>query len=294
MDIIAFVSKGDFPRSRLGEKQRGKILASWVTRKMRTIAQFSIRDPDGSDSQITEVPEDRISSMPKGSTMMTGSTIPSMNATPEMSPHGIEQHYSMVPGISEMPANGVYESSIMESPPLVPDKLPLDDDTPTNSRNGHFDHHNPNRSSMPDDATTDIVAGYYDSTDPNETPHAELSAFNYDTLPPAPKFDSKPTLSLPDIRSDDGLGIDASRWRSSSQASSKSSGGVQAPQQSYHPRNNSGGGRLRVANATGDDESGSPQEATPHKNLGRGESQGSVSRRYDGSGYPSPGYGSAM
>jgi hypothetical protein len=44
VDIVAFVVKGDFPRSRLGEKQRGKILASWVTRKMRTIAQFAIRD----------------------------------------------------------------------------------------------------------------------------------------------------------------------------------------------------------------------------------------------------------
>jgi len=47
VDIVAFVSKGDFPRSRLGEKQRGKILASWVTRKMRTIAQFGIRDTHG-------------------------------------------------------------------------------------------------------------------------------------------------------------------------------------------------------------------------------------------------------
>jgi hypothetical protein len=45
VDIVAFVSKGDFPRSRLGEKQRGKILASWVTRKMRTVAQFAIQDP---------------------------------------------------------------------------------------------------------------------------------------------------------------------------------------------------------------------------------------------------------
>ncbi|ORY70027.1 acyl-CoA ligase [Pseudomassariella vexata] len=46
IDIVAFVNKGDFPRSRLGEKQRGKILAGWVTRKMRTIAQFAIRDVD--------------------------------------------------------------------------------------------------------------------------------------------------------------------------------------------------------------------------------------------------------
>lgn len=48
VDIVAFVSKGDFPRSRLGEKQRGKILAGWVTRKMRTLAQFAIRDVDPS------------------------------------------------------------------------------------------------------------------------------------------------------------------------------------------------------------------------------------------------------
>ncbi|KAI0902547.1 acetyl-CoA synthetase-like protein [Annulohypoxylon nitens] len=46
VDIVAFVNKGDFPRSRLSEKQRGKILASWVTRKMRTVAQFAIRDAD--------------------------------------------------------------------------------------------------------------------------------------------------------------------------------------------------------------------------------------------------------
>ena len=294
VDIIAFVAKGDFPRSRLGEKQRGKILASWVTSKMRTIAQFSIRDPDGSDSQITEVPEDRISSMRKRSTMLTGSTVPSINATPEMSPHGTEQQYSsMVPGISEMPANEVYESSIMESPPLIPDKIPLDDVTPTNSRNGHFDPHNPNRSSMPGNGTNSFVPGYYDPADPNGTPHAELSAFNYDTHPPAPKFDSKPTLSLPDIQGDEGLGIDANRWRSSSQASSKSSGGVQAQQHSYHPRNTSGGG-LRVANPTGKEESNWSQEDVSHTNLERVETQGSVSRRYDGSGYASPGYGNAM
>ncbi|KAH8898147.1 acetyl-CoA synthetase-like protein [Thozetella sp. PMI_491] len=46
VDIVAFVNRGDFPRSRLGEKQRGKILAGWVSRKMRTMAQFAIRDAD--------------------------------------------------------------------------------------------------------------------------------------------------------------------------------------------------------------------------------------------------------
>ncbi|RPA83544.1 acetyl-CoA synthetase-like protein [Ascobolus immersus RN42] len=34
VDIVAFVGEGDFPRSRLGEKQRGKVLAGWVTKKL--------------------------------------------------------------------------------------------------------------------------------------------------------------------------------------------------------------------------------------------------------------------
>lgn len=61
IDIVAFVIKGDFHRSRLGEKQRGKILAGWVTRKMRTIAQYSIRDPNGLENQmmISEEPMGR-------------------------------------------------------------------------------------------------------------------------------------------------------------------------------------------------------------------------------------------
>lgn len=63
IDIVAFVIKGDFHRSRLGEKQRGKILAGWVTRKMRTIAQYSIRDPNGPENQmmISEEPAGRAS-----------------------------------------------------------------------------------------------------------------------------------------------------------------------------------------------------------------------------------------
>ena len=56
VDIVAFVNQGDFPRSRLGEKQRGKILAGWVTRKMRTVAQFNIRDDhDGDGDPVSAV-----------------------------------------------------------------------------------------------------------------------------------------------------------------------------------------------------------------------------------------------
>lgn len=79
-DIVAFVSHGDFPRSRLGEKQRGKVLASWVTRKLRTIAQFSIRDMDGDHPFADVQMQHRASRSSKpGSTMgnsMRMSTMP--------------------------------------------------------------------------------------------------------------------------------------------------------------------------------------------------------------------------
>jgi hypothetical protein len=72
LDIVAFVPRGDFPRSRLGEKQHGKILASWVTRKMRTIAQFSIRDADVSGIFQSDNTE-RHSSSKSGSIVGLGS-----------------------------------------------------------------------------------------------------------------------------------------------------------------------------------------------------------------------------
>ncbi|KAF1914553.1 hypothetical protein BDU57DRAFT_297488 [Ampelomyces quisqualis] len=80
IDIVAFVIKGDFHRSRLGEKQRGKILAGWVTRKMRTIAQYSIRDPNGPENQmmISEEPRGSMSIRGPGSTR--GSTKGSIQA----------------------------------------------------------------------------------------------------------------------------------------------------------------------------------------------------------------------
>lgn len=72
LDIIAFVPRGDFPRSRLGEKQRGKILVSWVTRKMRTMAQFSIRDGDGPEHRLGEGMETR--RLSKTASTLDGST----------------------------------------------------------------------------------------------------------------------------------------------------------------------------------------------------------------------------
>lgn len=71
-DIVAFVSQGDFPRSRLGEKQRGKVLATWVTRKLRTIAQFSIRDIDVNPF-AAEIPQHRMSRSSKPGSIMGNS-----------------------------------------------------------------------------------------------------------------------------------------------------------------------------------------------------------------------------
>ena len=108
-DIVAFVSHGDFPRSRLGEKQRGKVLASWVTRKLRTIAQFSIRDLEGSDNPFGETPHHRLSRVSKpGSTM--GTSIRQSTMNPDMepaprSPAGVTLEETIHPSAS-YPAEG--------------------------------------------------------------------------------------------------------------------------------------------------------------------------------------------
>lgn len=126
VDIVAFVAGGDFPRSRLGEKQRGKILASWVTRKLRTIAQFTIRDPEAAEGGMSSVPEDHRASSVRGSSIRD-SVLPGQygNGAASLSHEPIYETAAMQPetrpdtslpeGVAEMPA---YESSIMESPPF--------------------------------------------------------------------------------------------------------------------------------------------------------------------------------
>lgn len=234
VDIVAFVTKGDFPRSRLGEKQRGKILASWVTRKMRTIAQFGIRDADGADSQITEVAEPRSG---LGSVVGVGSSlknVETVTSPPANRSYEQAQDYTSLPtGVSEMPA---YESSIVESPPLPPPEEDRDD-TPTEPHhraidNHHFSITNPsvhsqddapvpsyrqqaepsylsygqnkdlpvpprNRDSTSPDEYPDYQA-YATAGDPLPTPSDPVRSFAFDPDPPPPpaRYDSKPTLSL--------------------------------------------------------------------------------------------------
>lgn len=140
IDIVAFVSNGDFPRSRLGEKQRGKILASWVTRKLRTIAQFGIRDADGSDSQITEVPE------PRSNTMMSKPMTQSLSYQPR-SITGQAVGDTFNEGIVTSPDNfgsgygepgpsGLDSTSRMATPTVALNDQPYDSPQVTGSSNG--------------------------------------------------------------------------------------------------------------------------------------------------------------
>ena len=112
IDIVAFVGTGDFPRSRLAEKQRGKILASWVTRKLRTIAQFGIRDPNG-DATF----EGHMSN--RQSTMLGRAN--STDPRSSIAPSDVQQ--SPAPKVSETMS---HRSSIM---PEIPLNLPTNDYT---------------------------------------------------------------------------------------------------------------------------------------------------------------------
>jgi hypothetical protein len=184
VDIVAFVNKGDFPRSRLGEKQRGKILASWVTRKMRTMAQFGIRDADAGLSEVTETIEAR-TSMRNSSAM--GSSLRNVEPAPQIiEEHEAEQRHieerdsyvAMPAGISEMPAQN-YDNSGAAS--LNAPASTHSDGTPTDKQKG--------QSELPDN---DI------GTERNNLPNIPNSSFavpGFETAEePPPRKDSKPNV----------------------------------------------------------------------------------------------------
>ncbi|KAK1756280.1 meiotically up-regulated gene 62 protein [Echria macrotheca] len=152
VDIVAFVNKGDFPRSRLGEKQRGKILAGWVSRKMRTMAQFAIKDTDSAmmgppgtaggqpGPNIAGVEED----MPRGSIgsyrsagVYKGGAGASSLRNVEHAPHILEQQEL------ERQADG-HAPFRSTPPPIAFAEMPADekgkniDDDQTPTKNTHF------------------------------------------------------------------------------------------------------------------------------------------------------------
>ncbi|KAH8432334.1 putative AMP binding domain protein [Aspergillus melleus] len=128
-DIVAFVPHGDFPRSRLGEKQRGKVLASWITRKLRTIAQFSIRDMEGSELPFAEAPQHRVSRSSKPSSVM-GNSMRRSTVVPESDAPAVPR--SPAPALMEHPeasgdpypvVQGLGDGSTLNSPSTIPEMI---------------------------------------------------------------------------------------------------------------------------------------------------------------------------
>jgi hypothetical protein len=201
IDIVAFVQKGDFPRSRLGEKQRGKILAGWVTRKIQTIAQFGIREPE--EDHIGQIAEEAspIKQMagPRNGTNSMGlkrpeSTAVSMTGaamsqqTTLLSSPPQPQVYAPLPGSQRQvrqagpeyyqpqPPPHSYPDDSFELPaPLSIPELPggdfmEDDDTPTNSRHS-------NSTNNPTNPQLSLVTSredplHYSPIDPRNNPFA--------------------------------------------------------------------------------------------------------------------------
>ena len=315
VDIIAFVSKGDFPRSRLGEKQRGKILASWVTRKMRTIAQFGIRDADAADSQITEVaePRSRVGSVVgKGNSLRNVETIDTrpMNGmdTQQQLQEPLPHDYSIIPaGVSEMPA-AHYESSIVESPPLASNEVEDTSETPVNSSNRHsyfnFENSAHNRSQRPSDPPPLELPGH--------SAYEEQQRTNQPPLPPPklsnpaqPAFEFTPPKPRPSqqqqhqqhqqarpVVSGGRDSLPSQQLRHHQTASDASERGSS---QTYHSsswyqedldgRSRAETGRLRIANADEEDEKADwPQEALMHMNLSSNGGGGGNDARGGGRG----------
>jgi hypothetical protein len=249
VDIVAFVNKGDFPRSRLGEKQRGKILASWVTRKMRTMAQFGIRDPDSALSDVTETIEPRSGVVSLRNSSVMASSLRNVEPAPqileeqELERQREHEQTNFVPlptGISEMPAMN-YDDSIHGSQRGGNGASVKSDDTPTDNRQGHFelpgDNYDPRQNVLPDMKSNEFTVpgfGLYDTSDG-----------------PPPAVGPKPNNSSARISiQHTETGPEGDLWSLPSQ---------------QQPR-----GGLRVQNGASDDEDDTwKQDAIMHMNLGR-------------------------
>ncbi|POS85972.1 hypothetical protein EPUL_002722, partial [Erysiphe pulchra] len=179
IDIIAFVKKGDFPRSRLGEKQRGKILASWVTRKLQMMAQFRIRDPESGLSDVTEIhePRSRIASPTNVSTRTN--SLQNNEAVSPSSERGFrlqntksQLNYVSLPlGISEMSAEN-YEVAPKISPTQETFFSTTSDSTPTDAQ--YYQS-----GSKIKDQDTD---GYFGDTFAHELPGAEAASLSKESI----------------------------------------------------------------------------------------------------------------
>lgn len=130
LDIVAFVALGDFPRSRLGEKQRGKILGNWVGKRMKTLAQFSIRDPEAEGSLNTIVPEESLAGRSSVDT--------NRGAPGSFHRGGLSGSLRHAGSVTSMPVAEELEGEHWVDPPELPEHPERSDSrsdlTPTNER----------------------------------------------------------------------------------------------------------------------------------------------------------------
>jgi len=273
LDIVAFVALGDFPRSRLGEKQRGKILASWVSRKMRTIAQFSIRDPDAEGSVGTVIAEEmgRRGSAQSGRTGGAGS----MRRGPAAS------SLRHVESITQMPLAEEPLGMVDEPQPMHPGYgLPAPGTAMTYGNNNALED--------PRDARSDMTP-----TNEHPRPLVQLNTtLDYSPIDAPLGFDSPEALQHhsqppPRARGDGGasLGMHATyqsshepydQYERRADGPSGAGAPAAAPYLDYRPVSpiemtgpGGGGGGLRIANRTSGQSEDWPQEALRHMNLGQ-------------------------
>jgi len=203
-DIVAFVNKGDFPRSRLGEKQRGKILATWVTSKMRTIAQFGIRDGDGGLTDLSEAVEPRHGSPSMRNSSVVAGSLRNMEANPILEQRELEQQHDSGPfsptgNMAELPS-GPYTDSIPDSTTVRGGSTTKSDDTATEPRAGHFEL--PTSPDLGSKEKTSLSVAS-SQIQPNPTTYVDSSALN---VPPlvGPKPLSRGAPQLPPLPAVDG------------------------------------------------------------------------------------------
>lgn len=185
LDIVAFVSKGDFPRSRLGEKQRGKILASWVSRKMRTIAQFSIRDPDAEGSVGTAVPEDSMVRRPSSPSGKVGALAGGASSGVVGGTNARAGSVTRAPGTAGSSLRNVESISQLPRTEEQPYGMMSNSNSAEHDVVGAYEHDDDDDDLLDDgeDVTPlsppDNIFGERDSTPTNERPHPPPSTDYY-------------------------------------------------------------------------------------------------------------------
>ncbi|KAK5738466.1 hypothetical protein LTR17_005994 [Elasticomyces elasticus] len=249
LDIVAFVALGDFPRSRLGEKQRGKILASWVSRKMRTIAQFSIRDPDAEVGAV--MPDDSMGRRGSAQSGRAGTN-------------------SLRRGTGTAGSSLRHVASVVEQPLVEGEPLTLQT---SHEYRGH---------ARQDSQTTynDDIDERSDATPTNETPRPLQLNNTLDYSPVEPlRYDTAESLSKQQQRSPDEYNMQATyhpggdayeQFQHHDEDPEPSNSAV--PYLDYRPVSPSLDLRpagLRVANHSRDSSEEYPQEALKHMNFGR-------------------------